>query len=93
MTSSRNDTENPLAYYVTGSKHVGSDRAFQTAANYPSVFHRMPISSNDSLPASLDSSQILYLDGTTIIPKHSGVFDTDVTQLLAKAIKQYAAAK
>ncbi len=96
LTTSKNDTANPIAAWLTGAKHVGGKYGLEVAQENTEDFliYNWEVDQMDSIPLSQD--KIVMVDANAIVNKdndlnvsaHNDILDMDMAKLMWNFIEQ-----
>jgi len=100
LTTSENDSANPIAHYITGASHVGGKAGLRTAKNNPDIFEVRDWAKHNESRILLRQDKVLIIDAKSIVvnpdPKftvdepdaHNDILDREMAELLWYFIKQ-----
>jgi hypothetical protein len=88
LTTSANDTANPIAYWITQAEHTGGWRGLKKARTVPGVF---AISRGAIDCAAIrGQKKIVVVDAESFVQDHNDVLDLEMGELMWSAIRCFA---
>ncbi|EXJ10242.1 alpha/beta hydrolase [Nitrincola nitratireducens] len=91
LTTSENDSANPIAHYITGASHVGGKAGLRTANNHPDIFEVRDWARHNESRILLRQDKVLIIDAKSIVVNpdaHNDILDREMAELLWYFIRQ-----